>query len=255
LHGGPGSGAWWLEKLSGPMLEKHFQMIYVDQRGVARSTSPKDGNYSMDRMARDFEEVRDALKIPRWVTLGHSLGGLLQMGYALRYPNSVQAMIMLNCSLNFELSAAETAPKLCELLNGSAPCPDPAMPAAKRWLALARKLREKDLFWKVHYAHRENERIMSSTFKDVPDWNQDFENIAMSLPDYQADFTAETAEMKMPVLFFYGKTDWAAGPEHHRHVRFPNLLKWGSDTGHVPFLENPTDLEKAIAAFRAQYGF
>jgi proline iminopeptidase len=77
----------------------------------------------------------------------------------------------------------------------------------------------------------------------------------MSLPDYQADFTAETAEMKMPVLFFYRKTDWAAGPEHHRHVRFPNLLKWGSDTGHVPFLENPTDLEKAIAAFRAKYGF
>jgi len=33
-----------------------------------------------------------------------------------------------------------------------------------------------------------------------------------------------------------------------------NMLKWGSDTGHVPFLENPADLEKAIAAFRSKYG-
>src|SRR5512140_1675554 len=53
IHGGPGSGSYWLEKFSGDMLEKHFKMIYLDQRGVARSTSPADANYSMDRMVQD----------------------------------------------------------------------------------------------------------------------------------------------------------------------------------------------------------
>jgi len=40
LHGGPGSGSYWLEKFFGEYLEQHFQMIYLDQRGVGRSTSP-----------------------------------------------------------------------------------------------------------------------------------------------------------------------------------------------------------------------
>ena len=76
LHGGPGSGSYWLEKFVGDSLEKHFRMIYLDQRGVGRSTSPADGNFSMERMVKDFEEVREALGIGRWITLGHSFGGL-----------------------------------------------------------------------------------------------------------------------------------------------------------------------------------
>ena len=60
LHGGPGSGSHWLEKFFGDYLEQHFQMIYLDQRGVCRSSSPKDNNYSLERMILDFEEVRGA---------------------------------------------------------------------------------------------------------------------------------------------------------------------------------------------------
>jgi proline iminopeptidase len=75
LHGGPGSGSHWLEKFMGDSLEQYFQMIYLDQRGVARSGSPADGNYSMARMVQDFEEVRLALGIDQWLTMGHSFGG------------------------------------------------------------------------------------------------------------------------------------------------------------------------------------
>ncbi|MDD5047097.1 MAG: alpha/beta fold hydrolase, partial [Bacteroidales bacterium] len=78
LHGGPGSGSYWLEKFFGNYLEQNFQMIYLDQRGVGRSTSPRDGNYSMDRMVCDFEEIRQALGLSQWLTLGHSFGGILQ---------------------------------------------------------------------------------------------------------------------------------------------------------------------------------
>ncbi len=55
-------------------------MIYLDQRGVCWSSSLKDGNYSMDRMIQDFEEVRETLGIKEWFTLGHSFGGILQIG-------------------------------------------------------------------------------------------------------------------------------------------------------------------------------
>ncbi len=49
-------------------------MIYLDQRGVCRPSSLKDGNYSMDRMIQDFEEVRETLGIKEWFTLDHSFG-------------------------------------------------------------------------------------------------------------------------------------------------------------------------------------
>lgn len=75
IHGGPGCGSHWLEKFSGAMLEKKYRMIYLDQRGAGRSTSPKDGNYSMDRMVRDFEEVRTVWGVEWWIMVGHSFRG------------------------------------------------------------------------------------------------------------------------------------------------------------------------------------
>ena len=85
-----------MEKFSGTMLEQRFRMLYLDQRGSGHSTSPRDGNYSMDRMIQDFEEVRTALGIQEWITLGYSFGGILQMGYAQRQPQVIKGMIMLN---------------------------------------------------------------------------------------------------------------------------------------------------------------
>src|SRR5690606_1601658 len=70
VHGGPGSGSFWLEECFGDFLEENFTVIYLDQRGVGRSTSPDDGNFTMDRVTLDFEEVRQALGYEQWLTLG-----------------------------------------------------------------------------------------------------------------------------------------------------------------------------------------
>ena len=45
LHGGPGSGSYWFEKFFGDFVEQQFTVVYLDQRGVGRSTSPEDGNF------------------------------------------------------------------------------------------------------------------------------------------------------------------------------------------------------------------
>ena len=253
IHGGPGSGSWWLEKFSGPMLEKRFQMIYLDQRGVARSSSPKDGNYSMERMVRDFEEVRAALHIERWITLGHSFGGLLQVVYAQRHQPVIVGMILLNTSLDPIRGLTEALPKACELLGDDSFCTDTTKPAGERWMAASGELRKKKIFWKLHYASQANERRMAASFGEISNWNKDQEN-KLNFNDYPSDLTSVAPGLKMPVLYFYGKTDWVVGPSQYKHVHFPNQLLWGSDVGHVPFLENPEDLEKAIDQFRGRAG-
>jgi proline iminopeptidase len=249
IHGGPGSGSYWMEKFAGDILESRLQMIYVDLRGVGRSSSPKDGNYSMDRMVQDFEEIRKELGIDNWILMGHSFSGTMLTGYALRNPEAIKGMMMFNTTLHLEESLQESwIPKVTDLLELQN---DPifrsdSVPMNDKLHRLFPLLNEKGIMWKLAYAKEENEKIMNATFTEIPNWNHDFSGIGMYHPDYLLNFKPFTSQIKVPVLFFYGLYDWTIGPKHYRGVQFPNLYLWKSKVGHMPFMENKPDLEKAI---------
>jgi proline iminopeptidase len=256
LHGGPGSGSYWLEKFVGDSLEKHFRMIYLDQRGVGRSSSPADGNFSMQRMVQDFEEVRGALGISQWMTLGHSFGGLLQMGYALRYPSTVNAMIMINASLNMGLNYETSwCPKACDFLGitDRSYFGDASIPLHLRWDSLITSLNSRDLMWRMGFASREEMNLMNSTYGELPAWNGDFSEVAMRMDDFAVDFTEATAEVKMPVLFIYSTGDWMIGPQHYKSAKFPEMMLKGIDAAHIPFFGDNADIMQVIRAFRKKY--
>ncbi|MDX5338757.1 MAG: alpha/beta hydrolase [Cyclobacteriaceae bacterium] len=252
IHGGPGSGSYWMEKFAGDLLESRFQMIYVDLRGVGRSASPKDGNYSMDRMVLDFEEIRKDLGIEQWILMGHSFSGTMLMGYALRNPNPIKGLMMFNTTLHLEESLRESwIPKATELLGLEN---DPfftsdSVAMNDQLQRLFPLLQEKGIMWKLAYAEEENEKIMNATFGEIPNWNHDFSGVGMHHPDYLVNFKPFTAQIQAPVLFFYGEYDWTIGPNHFRGVQFPNLYLWKSKVGHMPFMENKPDLAKAIDFF------
>ncbi|HHU96098.1 MAG TPA: alpha/beta fold hydrolase [Petrimonas sp.] len=249
LHGGPGSGSYWLEKFFGDYLEQQFQMIYLDQRGVSRSSSPKDNNYSLGRMIMDFEEIREALGIKEWLTLGHSFGGILQMAYVEKYPQSIKGMIMINCTLSMKESFCNSwIPKAAEFSRVSYTLPKNDSPDSilNEMMEVAKAMDENGVRWKMAYSFQKSDSIMNSSYREISNWNNDFSSKALNIDDYWNDYTTETAKVKIPVLFFYGYTDWMIGPKHYLNVKFPNMILWGSDVGHMPFLENREDLEKAI---------
>lgn len=257
LHGGPGSGSYWMEKFSAGLLEKHYQMIYLDQRGVGRSTSPADGNFGLERMVQDFEEVREGLGITRWLTMGHSFGGILQVGYALRRPNAQQGLVMLNAVLDLQESFRSSwAPSACAILGltDTAWYLDETVPVGERMSRLAEQMRERGLFWKMAYADPRSEAAMNATFGEIPDWNWDFSGAFLDYPEYFASYSAATAQVGAPVLFFYGLHDHMIGPDHYRLARFPNQLLWPSAVGHVAVMENRADLDRALAAFQRRWG-
>jgi len=257
LHGGPGSGSYWIEKFMGDSLEKHFKVIYLDQRGCCRSTSPKNNDYSMDRMVKDFEEVRKALGIKSWLTMGHSFGGLLQMGYVLRYPESVKGMIMMTCTLYANQSYTESyIPNAVKLLDlDTTQLFNSAMSTNDKMNLVIQKLQEKDVMWKLMYKSHDNFLQMGQTFGEIPNWNWGSEEYILNTKDYFENFKPYTPKIIKPVLFFYGTQDWMVGPEHHKGVNFPNMILWPSEVGHSPFLEAKDDLMKAIRNYRQMYKF
>lgn len=252
IHGGPGSGSFWMEKFSGDLLEEYFQMIYIDLRGVGRSSSPEDGNYSMDRMVKDFEEIRNHLGIQKWLIMGHSFSGTMLTDYSLNHSNSIKGMLMFNCTLNIKESINENwIPYAVKVLDLKEEWyyKDAGISFHEKLNKLFPLLNENGLTWKMAYASKENEEIMNATFSEIPDWNGDFSGIGMFHEDYLRDFKQYTAKIDVPVLFFYGKTDWTVGPEHYKGIKFPNMLLWGSQVGHIPFMENKKDMKKAIERF------
>ncbi|MHB9027547.1 MAG: alpha/beta fold hydrolase [Candidatus Latescibacterota bacterium] len=256
VHGGPGTGCHWVEKISDGLLERHFRMVYLDQRGAERSGNPADGNYSLERMIQDFEEVRRHLGIERWLTMGHSFGGIMQTAYARRHPDVQRGQIMLNCTLNMERSFTESwIPKACEFLGVTDPMKYFGGEAATmgRINKLIKALRELGIFWKMTYASPESEDAINATSGDIPNRNREAQKALLECSDYWKDFKPAMAEIDVPALFFYGAQDWMAGPLHYRGVNFPNMMLWESDVGHVPFLENKADLEKAIDSYRKKY--
>lgn len=258
LHGGPGSGSYWLEKFAGGFLEQKFQMIYLDQRGVGRSSSPADNNYSLERMIMDFEEVRKSLGIQSWLTLGHSFGGILQMAYANSNPGAISGMMFINCTLSMNDSFKNSwLPKAIELTGNDTPvvCRDATVSVYERMLAIMPVLGEKGKMWKIFFDSEENSRRMNETYSGFDNWNSDQSEKILEIPEYWDDFRKFTPEFKQPVLFYYGKTDWAIGAEHYKGMAFPDMQLWGSDVGHFPFLENKDDLMNAINSFLDTHQF
>jgi proline iminopeptidase len=96
LHGGPDfDHSYLLPEMD--RLSDSFRLIYYDQRGRGRSADgvkPEDVTLVSD--IADIEKVRQYYHLDSVVLLGHSWGTVLALEYALRYPDRVSHMILMN---------------------------------------------------------------------------------------------------------------------------------------------------------------
>jgi proline iminopeptidase len=96
LHGGPDfDHSYLLPELD--RLSDSYHLIYYDQRGRGRSADgvkPEDVTLASD--IADIEKVRQYYHLDSVVLLGHSWGTVLALEYALRYPERVSHMILMN---------------------------------------------------------------------------------------------------------------------------------------------------------------
>ena len=94
VHGGPGASHDYLLPYLVPLARKH-RLIFIDERGSGRSERLQNANdYTVEAMAKDVEQVRQALHLGKIALLGHSYGGVLAEAYALKYSQNLTHLIL-----------------------------------------------------------------------------------------------------------------------------------------------------------------
>jgi proline iminopeptidase len=94
MHGGPGADHWSL--LPFRQLSDHFTMVFYDHRCNGRSAGVPVTSMTWDNLTADADALRESLKFDKWAVLGHSFGGKVALEYALRYPDSLSHLILLD---------------------------------------------------------------------------------------------------------------------------------------------------------------
>src|SRR5690606_3584857 len=61
-----------------------------------QSSLPSTYQFSFDQLAANTHALLQHLEIERVTLMGHSMGGMLAMRYALRYPETLTQLILLN---------------------------------------------------------------------------------------------------------------------------------------------------------------
>ena len=94
INGGPG-----LSHVAEPpagVLAPAYRVVFYDQRGTGLSRSPRVQTYDLPHQVGDVEALRRRLGAKRVDLLGHSWGGLIAAAYAARYPQHVQALVLVD---------------------------------------------------------------------------------------------------------------------------------------------------------------
>jgi pimeloyl-ACP methyl ester carboxylesterase len=97
LHGFTETAESWREAgYVDHFLRAGRRVVLIDCRGHGESGKPHDAaSYGGDRGARDVVAVLDALEIPAADLVGYSMGGVIALATALRFPGRVRALVVI----------------------------------------------------------------------------------------------------------------------------------------------------------------
>ena len=96
----PGGNHYALSRFDS--LIKTSTLVYFDAFGRGKSDTAKDvKEYTLERDIDDLEGLRIAMHLDKINVLGHSYGGVVAQGYAVKYPQHLKHLILANTFHSF----------------------------------------------------------------------------------------------------------------------------------------------------------
>jgi pimeloyl-ACP methyl ester carboxylesterase len=95
LHGFPDYWYTWRKQI--PALAEQFQVVVIDLRGYNESDKPEGvENYAMPKLVGDVKAVVEHFGGKQAVIVGHDWGGAIAWSFAMRHPELIDRLIILN---------------------------------------------------------------------------------------------------------------------------------------------------------------
>jgi pimeloyl-ACP methyl ester carboxylesterase len=232
LHYYGGSSRTW-KHVTAP-LGKSYRTIALDHRGWGESDAPAAG-YSLADHADDAVGVIDVLGLPRYILVGHSMGGKVAQLLASRRPKGLAGLVLVGSSM-----------------------PTP--------LLLSAEMRER---MRTAYSTRENvemsiDQVLTAKPLEPTDREQVIADSLRGAPpakeawpahSSQEDISDAVPAISVPTLVIACELDRVDSVETTKAEllsRLPGaVLHVVPGTGHLSPLESPTDLVRLIDQFAA----
>lgn len=95
LHGKNFCGATW-ESTARVLVGAGYRVLIPDQIGFCKSDKPREAQFSFAMLADNTARLMRARGIDRAHIVGHSMGGMLAMRFAILFPDRVERLVLVN---------------------------------------------------------------------------------------------------------------------------------------------------------------
>jgi proline-specific peptidase len=254
MHGGPSADHWSM--LPFRRLADQFTLVFYDHRCNGRSVGAPVESMTWENLTADADALRQRLGFERWAVLGHSFGGHVALEYALRYPESLSHMVLLDTSGDSRWSQQNAAEVVAK--RGYSP---KKVELVRRWFSgdFAR-WEYFPIFMRIGglYEHDPRLRLLIRQLASG-EWRSKIRP--------EANFFARRhllkswtvmdrlGEITMPTLVIAGRGDFVFPPECQEELaaKIPGArLQIIERAGHNPHEEQTTEVMEAVRAFLSQ---
>lgn len=227
-------------QLVAPGLARHHRVVGIDLPGCGDSAKPRM-RYTIDGYIDACVRLLDELQIPQATWVGHSLGGMVSAGAALRWPRRVERLVLI-------AGAGFTRYPLMARLGSH------VLPSSLILLFMKRFAR-KLLYSCFHDVnHHAKWFIGQAEGRPESPTLDEFARVTASLlPDVaRRHYLDEIEKILQPTLVIWGEQDRLLPFEPVRDWadRLPNgRLSVFRNCGHLPIIERPDEVVEELHAF------
>lgn len=88
-------GATWAPTI-GRLSHAGFRVVVPDQLGFCKSSKPVNYQYSFQQLALNTRRLLGSAAAGRFILVGHGMGGMLAVRYALMFPSDVTELVLVD---------------------------------------------------------------------------------------------------------------------------------------------------------------
>jgi proline iminopeptidase len=252
MHGGPGLDHNSLLSLR-PCADR-FTLVFYDHRCNGRSEGADVSTMTWDNLTADADCLRQTLGFEQWAVLGHSFGGNVALEYALRYPQRLSHLILMDTGGDARV-VREGVPQILAK-RGYSPA---AVEAARRFFTgdiTPREFFPTVLKFLTAYTHRPSWLSLAREMVSGPPVKFRPEAAIFANRELTPGWTVmhRLGEITVPTLVMAGRDDFLFPPEHLAMLAagLPNArLEIIERAGHNPQMEQTADVIRIITGFLA----